>query len=131
MICIFGTVTFLMKLFSFTIPRAQFLMYWYLGAFLGSIPLFYLEKQSPFQFPGRLIFLVPLASLAILGNLATLYWAFELTLASRVLPLTSAGYVFLPVLSGWFFFKERKGLSKREVFSFVLGMASVLLIILS
>ncbi len=131
MVVIFGIATFLMKVFSSEIPRQQFLIYWYIGAFLGSIPLLFLEKQNPFKFPGKLIFLVPLASLFILGNLATTYWAFELTLASRVIPFRSIGITLIPVLIGWFIFKERKGLSKKEILAFSIGAMGAILIILS
>ena len=113
MIVIMGVTTFLMKVFSSSVPREQFLTYWYLGAFLGSLPILYLEKQNPFRFPGKLVFLVPLASLAILSFLATQYWAFELTLASRVLPFQLVGITFLPILVGLFGFGEKEELSKR------------------
>ncbi len=131
MVIIFGTATFLMKVFSSEIPRQQFLIYWYIGAFLGSVPLLFLEKQNPFKFPDKLIFLVPLASLFILGSLATNYWAFELTLASRVIPFRSIGITLVPVLIGWFIFKERKGLSKKEILAFSIGAIGAVLIILS
>lgn len=131
MILIFGITNFLMKAFSSDIPRGQFLFYWYAGTFLGSLPLLFLEKQNPLEWPGRIVFLVPLASLAILGNLATQYWAFQLTLASRVVPFQTFGTTFVPVLIGWFVFKERKGLSKKELLAFFTGLAGASLIILS
>ncbi len=133
MIIIFGTATFLMKVFSseFLIPRPQFLIYWYIGAFLGSVPLLFLEKQNSFKFPGKLIFLAPLAGLFVLGNLATTYWAFELTLASQVVPFRMVGITFLPILIGWFVFKERKSLSKKEILAFSIGAIGAILIILS
>ena len=48
---IFGTAVFLMKVFSSDTPRTQFLIYWYIGAFLGSLPILFLERQNPFKFP--------------------------------------------------------------------------------
>lgn len=130
-IIIFGTATFLMKVFSANIPCARFLMYWYVGTFIGSLFLFYFEKQNPFRFPGKLIFVVPLISLGIMGNLAMVYWGFELAPASKVVPFRLVGVTFLPVLIGWFLFKEREGLSKNEMLAFLISVAGALLIILS
>lgn len=130
MIIILGTAVFMRKVLDY-IPLLQWLTYWYTGAFLGSLPLLYLEKQNPFKFPGKLIFLVPLVSLAILGHLATQFWAIDLTLISRVESFRVVGIIFLPVLIGWFIFKERKGLSKREGLAFLIGTAGALLIIFS
>lgn len=131
MVLIFGANNFLMKVLASDIPREEFLLPWYLGAFLGSLPLLYWEKQNPLKWPGKLIFLVPLSSLAILGYLATQYWAFQLTLASRVMPFQAVGATFLPVLTGWFLFKERKGLAKKEWLAFFAGIAGALLVIAS
>lgn len=130
-VLILGMANFLIKVFSSDIPQGEFLLYWYLGTFLGSLPLLYLERQNHFQWPGKLVFLVPLASLAVLGNLATQYWAFQLTLVSRVVPFQSVGTTFLPILIGWLIFKERKGLSKKELLAFAIGIAGNLLIVLS
>lgn len=130
MILIFGTTAFLMKVFSSDIPREQFLIAWYVGSFLGSLPILFLEKESLFKFPGRSVFLVPLLSLAILSQLATFYWAFQLVSASKVVPLRAVGTAFVPVLIGWFVFKEGKGLSKKELLAFVVGVIGVLLIII-
>jgi len=49
MIVVFGTVAFLLKLFSFTVPRTTFLAGFYLGALLGSLPILRLERQNPFN----------------------------------------------------------------------------------
>lgn len=131
MVTILGIATFMMKFFSSKMPPAQFLMFWYCGAFLGSFPLLCFEKQNPFIYPGKAIFLIPLVSLGILGNLATVYWAFQLTEASRVMPFQKIGSTFLPILAGWFIFKERVGLSKREILAFLIGAAGILFIIFS
>lgn len=131
MIIIFGTASFLMKVFSFSVPRTSFLISWYTGAFLGSLSILYSSKQNFFKYPGKTIFLVPLASLAILSYLATEYWAFELALASQVAPFQAVAGTFAPLLSGWFIFKERKGLSKKEMLAFATGIVGALLIILA
>ena len=130
MVVIFGTSVFLRKKFS-NIPLLSWMTYWYIGTFLGSLPLLYLERQNPFKFPGKMIFLVPLSSLAILASLVTQFWAIDLTLVSRVESFRLIGTTFLPVLAGWFIFKERKGLLKREILAFSLGIAGAMLIIIS
>ncbi len=130
MVVIFGTAAFLMKVFSFNIPKQEFLTYWYTGAFFGSLIIFIFTKKDSAEKTGKLFFLIPLLGLAVLGQLATYYWAFELAAASQVVPVRSAAITFLPVLAGWFIFKERKGLSKKEVLAFLIGIIGALLIIL-
>ena len=131
MMVIFGIANFLTKVFSFRIPRVQFLMFWYTGAFLASLFILCFKKQNPFVFPGKVIFLIPLLSLSIIGSLATSYWAFQLTLASQVIPFQAIGFTFFPILAGWFIFKERVRLSRREILAFLIGTAGVLFIIFS
>lgn len=131
MIGIFGTAAFLMKVFSFDVPRGEFLTYWYTGTFLGSFVIFLFVKEKGFEKADKLFYLIPLLSLAVLGQLATYYWAFELAPASQVVPVRSVGITFLPVLAGWFIFKERKGLSRKEILAFLMGIAGALLIILA
>jgi len=134
MVLIFGITTFLMKVFSSTaeIPSTQFLMFWYIGAFAGSIPVFYFEKNNKVnQSERKWILLIPFVSLVILGSLATSYWMFRLTEASRVVPFQSMGGAFLPILIGWFIFKERKGLSKKEIVAFLVGLIGAIFIIFS
>lgn len=131
MVTILGIATFITKVFSSKMPQAQFLMFWYCGAFLGSFPLLCLEKQNPFIYPGKVIFLIPLVSLSILGSLATTYWVFQLTEASRVMPFLLSGQIITSVLAGLLIFKERKGLSKREILAFAIGIIGAFLIILS
>lgn len=133
-IVIFTIVMYLMKFFSSSIPVGQFLIYWYNGAFLGSLIIIKLDKQKSekkfFEHPKRSIMLVPITSLFILGNLATQYWAFELTLASQVLPFISLGTTFLPVLLGFYLFGEkwqfRKG-AKLASLTIVIGAIIVIL----
>lgn len=133
MVTIFGIATFGMKVFAskFSMPKAQFLMFWYTGAFLGSLILLYVKKQNPLIYPGKFVFLIPLLSLGIVGNLATLYWALQLTEASRVIPVRLVGEIFVAVLIGLFIFKERKELSEAGKLGFWIGTAGALFIFLS
>jgi len=133
-VIIFGMVIFLMKVFSSSIPRGQFLIYWYNGAFLGSLLLIKLDKQKEkkkfFKHPKLSIMFVPILSLLILGNLATQYWAFELTLASQVLPFISVGTVFLPVLLSCYLFGDEWKFMKKAKLASVIAVIGALLIIL-
>lgn len=129
MVIIFGVTTFLMKVVSFKLERSEFLVFWYLGSFMGSWILLYAEKQNPFSYPGKLILIVPILSFAIVGNLATEYWGFQLTEASRVLPFRSSAERFIPVFVGLFLFSERKHMRTwQEKIAFALSMIAAVLI---
>lgn len=131
MVLIVGGVSFMMKLFSFTVSHTTFLSYWYGGAFLGSLPMLWLERKDKRKLFQKGSWRVPLASAGILGALATFYWAFQLAPAGMVLPVRAFGMAFLPILIGWFIFKEKKGLTKGKIIGFVLGMIGVVFIVIS
>lgn len=131
MVVIFGTTTFLMKVFSFRLENTGFLTFWYLGLFLGTIPLLAIKKQNPFVYPGKVIFLLPLLALGIIGSLGLEYWAFQLTEVSRALPFKSAIGRGIPLLVGLLVFQEKKNLSRREKVAYLVGVTAALLIALS
>ena len=133
MITIFGTAAFLLKLFSFTIPRETFLMSFYSGALLGSLPILYLEKQNPFRAHVSSKTFLTIIAVAILAMGATLalYWTYQLGgPISLVQPVRGTFIALSPVLLGWFAFKERKGLTKTEWFAFFLGITGAILVLL-
>lgn len=132
MVLIFGTAGFLMKFFSNEVPGTEFLVYWYIGAALGALPIMLLDKKKP-QKPVRKshLFLVPLLSISILGHIATQYWALELAHASQVVPVRTVGTTLLPILIGSFVFSENKGILKKDILAFAIGMTGALLIIFS
>lgn len=132
MIIIMGTAGFLVKLFSASIPRGTFLMGWYIGAFMGTLPLLGIQKANPFRgIPKNTIFICFALGLAILGALFALYWTYQLGgPVSIVLPFREIFLIIIPVFLGWFVFKERKGLSKREWLGFLAGIAGIILILL-
>lgn len=131
MFVISGIVTFLMKVFASVVkmPNNEFLSFWYGGAFLATFPLLYLEKQKLFSYPGKIIFITPLLALAIIGNLLTIYWVFELTEVSRTMPIRLVGELIVPVSIGLFLFKEREGLNRVEALAFLIGIVGALSII--
>lgn len=131
MILIVAGVSFMMKLFSFTIPRTTFLSYWYGGAFLGSLPILWLERKDKRKIFQKGSWRVPLASAGILGVLATTYWAFQLAPAGMVLSIQAFGMASLPIPIGWFLFKEGRRLTRTRVVGFVLGALGVIFIVLN
>ena len=128
MVLISGVAVFMLKFFSFTVPKGTFLLYWYSGAFLGSLPILLLEGGDTRKLFQKEVWRVPLASLGIMGALATTYWMFQLSPAGIVVPVYSFSTTLLAILAGWFVFKERKGLSKLQVFGFASGIIGILLI---
>lgn len=131
MVMIFGTASFLLKVFSYTVNRETFLMAWYGGAFLGSIPILMLEKQNPLKVSKKTLMIVLPLSLAIIGSLFALYWTYQLGgPISLVSPLKGVLVTTIPIVIGWFLFKEKKTLSKAEKLGFLAGMAGIILILL-
>lgn len=131
MVIIFGVAGFLVKLFSFRIPTETFLMGWYVGALIGAIPILALEKQSPFPVSKKTILIVLPVSIAIIGALLALYWTYQLGgPVAMVLPIRGLAIAVIPALLGLSFFKERKGLSRREWFGFFIGIVGIILILL-
>lgn len=131
MVTFTGVTLFLMKVFSFSISRTLFLIYWYLGTILGSAIFLWLGRHDKNKLFQKGFWKVPLASIGTLGTLAALYWAFQIAPAAIVLPLQAFGTAFIPVILGLAIFKERKILTKYEIIGFLLGAIGVVLIILS
>ena len=130
MILIFGIAAFLLKLFSFTISRETFLMGWYVGAFLGTLPILRLEKANPFQVSRKIILFCCALGVAIIGALFAMYWTYQLGgPISLVQPIRGLAITLIPVLVGWYIFKERK-LYKKEWFGFLAGIVGTVIILL-
>lgn len=131
MVIIFGVCSFLMKVFSYSVPRETFLMGWYSGALLGSLPLLAIEKQNPIKISKKAILIIFPLSLLIMGALFALYWAYQLGgPISMVQPIQGVAITIIPALLGWFIFKEKSGLSKREKWGFLIGIIGAILILL-
>lgn len=130
MISIFGVAGFLLKVFSFTIPRETFLMGWYGGAFIGALPILTLEKQNPRAVTAKTILIVLPVAVAILAALFFLYYTYQLGgPVSLVLPIRGFGITLIPVLIGWWLFHEREELSRREWIGFLTGAVGAVLIL--
>lgn len=131
MVLIFGLAGFLVKLFSFQIPMETFLVGWYAGALVGTIPILALEKQNPFPVSRKTMLIVIPVSIAIIGALFALYWTYQLGgPVAMVLPVRGLAITAIPALLGLLFFKERKELSGREWLGFAIGVIGVVLILL-
>ena len=133
MIAIFGTAAFLLKVFSFTIPRETFLASFYLGAFLGSLPILRLERQNPFntRLPNKTFLIVLTVAILVMGATLALYWTYQLGgPISLVQPVRGMFISLVPVILGWFVFKERKSLAKTDWLAFFLGIIGAVLVLL-
>ncbi|MDO8504050.1 MAG: hypothetical protein Q7S60_05205 [bacterium] len=131
MILIFGIAGFLLKVFSFTVPRESFLMSWYAGAFVASLPILVLEKQNPFNISRKVVLIVAPVALAIIGALLMLYWTYQLGgPVSLVLPIRGIAIALIPVFLGWRLFHEKKGLSRKEWIGFLTGACGATLVLL-
>ena len=80
MIVVFGTAAFLLKVFSVSIPRETFLMGFYAGAFLGSLPILCWEKQNPFRahISSKAFLTIIAVAVLALGATLALYWTYQL-----------------------------------------------------
>lgn len=131
MVLIGGVDVFLIKVFASNVPRENFLMAWYIGAFVGSFPIAGMTKQNPFRISGKTLLVVLPVSLAILGALFVLYWTYQLGgPVSLVLPIRGLAITVVPILVGWWLFKERKGFTKTEWLGFSVGIAGAILVLL-
>lgn len=130
MVVILGIAEFLVKLFSFNMPRETFLLGWYNGALLTCLGIVILGKQQSFKIPGKTILLIIPVSFSLLGALFLLYWTYQLGGdVSWVVPSRWLLVTLTSILLGWFIFKERKGLSKREWLGFLVGIIAAILIL--
>ncbi len=120
-----------LELFPQDAPRETFLLYWYVGAFLGALPILWLERANPARLIQKGIWRVPLASAGILIALGSTYWAFELAPSGKILTITNFGTTFMSLLFGWIIFKEMKGLDRKQIAGFLLGAIGVVLVILN
>jgi len=131
MVLILGIAGFLLKVFSFTVSSETFLVAWYVGALIGSLPILGLEKQNPLKADAKTLLTVLPVSIAILGSLFALYWTYQLGgPVSLVLPIRGLAITIIPILVGWFVFKERKGFTKTEWLAFSLGIAGAVMVLL-
>jgi hypothetical protein len=131
MISITGVCAFLLKFFSFTVSRGSFILAWYSGAFLGSLPILFLEKGNPFQITKKTIAVIIPVSFTILGSLLALYWTYQLGgPVSLVLPVRGFAITIIPAFIGWQRLKEGKSFTKREIFGFIVGIAGAVLVLL-
>lgn len=130
-VLIVGVTIFLMKYFSLTIPSATFFIYWYSGSFLGVLPIIWFDRKDERKLFQKAAWWLPLSSIGIVGNLVMVYWAFQLAPVGYVEPIRYFGLAFLPILPGWFIFKEKKGLTKMQILGFILGAIGISLVILN
>jgi len=130
MIFIFGVTGFFLKFFSNTVPRETFLMEFYLGSFVGSIPLLLIEKQNPLKVSRKMLLGILPISIAITSAVLAIYWAYQLGgPVSLVIPVKGLAITVIPILVGWLFLKEGKGLSIHDWLVFGSAIVAVVLIL--
>jgi drug/metabolite transporter (DMT)-like permease len=131
MIAIYGVDSFFVKAFSSNIARGTFLVGWYSGSLLGSLPLLFLEKQRQLLIAKKMILFLLFLSITVFGTLFLSYLTFQLGgPLSIVQPLRRFFTVIMPIFFGWLVFKERERLSKQEEFGFFAGITGVFLVLL-
>ena len=130
MVLIFGAAGFFIKFFSNKVPTETFLMGFYVGSFIGSLPLLAAEKQNPFKVRKKtIIWTLPIAA-AIVSAVFILFWTYQLGgPVSFVIPIRGIGITLIPIFTGWFFLKERRNLSAHDWLVFLIGIMAVILIL--
>lgn len=132
MVASFGILNFLMKVLSRDVAITHFLFYWYVGTFTFSALFLSADRglnAGSLCKQKKAFFLIPLLSLSVLGALAALYWAFQTNSGTLVASYSALNSTFVPVIVGWMFFKEAKGISRREVCGLACGVVAATLII--
>lgn len=129
-VLIYGGINVAMRYFSFSaqIPQGTFLVFWYGGALIGSLPLLFAQRKEPGKLISPAIWKAFLAGAGIISSLAVYYWTLSIVPLGLVLPIDSFGIPVLVIVSGWLLFKERTQLTKRKKLGFVLGFLGLALI---
>jgi hypothetical protein len=109
---IFGIATFLLNHWAKAgVPAAEFLIFWYAGAFAGSIVLLFFMRtfappeQAPMPSTATHA-LIALAGLSIVLNMAMEYVALQRAPQTVVLPIFAVADIVGPVLVGCLVFRE-------------------------
>jgi len=131
MVILGGLIVFFIKILSFNITRTHFLLSWYFGNFIFSSLALTFTKEKIKPIKKKLFYLMPLLSLGIVLNMACFYWAFQLNTGTLVVAFNTLNSVIIPLLVGWLFFNEKKGLNKLELSGFISGTIAAVLIIWS
>lgn len=130
MIVIFGMVGFFLKFFSDKVPRETFIMGFYVGAFLGSIILLFVEKKNPIHISKKTLLLILPVSITITAAVLVIYLTYQLGgPISLVIPIRGLAITVLPIVAGWILFKEIKKFNKRDLLAFAAGLIGVLLVL--
>lgn len=131
MVLIFGVAGFLIKVFSSQVSTETFLLGWYVGGLIATLPVLAIEKQNPLIVSRRTILTVLPLSLTIIGALFAIFWTYQLGgPVAMVLPIRGMAITAIPALLGLIVFKERKELSGREWLGFAIGIIGVILVLL-
>lgn len=153
LIIIFSITQFAMRAFAsfvqmplktgkvpFGIPVSDFLLSFYIGAFLSSVLILGLKKGNNVETTKRSMILLFLLGLGIISTTGTLYWALSIAEASKITPVQSAGLILGSILIGWLGFGEVKELTKikankkmtaRRIIALIASIIGVALILTS
>ena len=134
MVIFTGILHFMMKVLSKDVPETHFLLCWYCGTFGFSAFFFFANRKANVNYLLRrekVFWLLPVCSLGIVGYLAAQYWAFQTNSGTLVASYSALNSTFVPVITGWAFFKEAKAISRREIAGLACGVVAAVLIIAS
>lgn len=132
MVSLTALIQFLMKILSSSVPTTSFLLIWYASIFVYFSLSFHLwkDKKRETSEKGFFVF-VPLTSFFTVANLASLYWAFQVSPGIAVVSFSALSETFVPAVIGWVVFKEARNISRIELIGLGLGIIAALMIILS
>lgn len=132
MVVIFGLSGFFVRVYALRRSLLPFLLAWYGGHFLASFFLLGFEKANPLKIRLVHLLLILLVAITAFSGTSLLFTIYQQGgLAIQVLPLSGVFALIGALLMGWFLFKERRGLVRKEWLGFVLGALGAVLILLA
>lgn len=134
---ILGVATFLENYWAKSaVSTSAFLVWWYSGAFCGSVVFFLMTRTLPHA-PTRTMtrtkeqVLIALAATSIVLNLGLAFISFTLVEQTVAMPIFALGDIVGPMLVGFLIFGEWKGIRGWGWFYLVMSTAGVAMMALS
>ena len=131
MAVIFGSGSFLMKYFSFSVSLGTFMFAWFNGTFLGSLSMVLVKGERLGSVSKADLAAIAPLSIASVGSMGLLYLTYQLGgPVSFVSPLMGWASTVIPMLAGWLLFGEAADLFVEEYrYAFVVGLVGAFLIL--
>lgn len=133
MVLITATDGFAVKVFAsnFPVSSSTFLVGWYVGSFIGTLPLLKAKGQKITKIPIKTGLRIATLSVSISAAILLAFWTYQFGgPISLVLPVRAVAITIVPALFGLFIVGERKGLSKKEWLGFLVGTIGGILVVL-